>query len=354
MAFDQTQHVERQNRTLECKIASGSIAVLIVNFNSGPYLARTLASISAQQRSADEVIIVDNASTDGSIDLVPWASYPQMHLIRLFKNTGFAVATNLAAGIATSDWLAMLNCDATAEPDWLTAMASAAERNQATGIFASTQVNMDAPHLLDGAGDVLSVTGLAWRGGYGRPTANIPQEGVCFGACAAGAFISRELFLDLGGFEESFFCYLEDLDFSYRAQLSGLDCIYVPAARIHHKGTVSSAKMRDWPLRLSARNRIFMYVRNTPFFLFLATWPFFLMGLVLSVAHGAKHGHAIPVMAGVLDGCRGLPEALSQRRRISPPFFPPLSLVRLLSWNPFSILTCRHRVQKLNEREALH
>lgn len=325
----------------------GSISVVVVNYNAGSLLARALASLASQARPPDEVIVVDNASSDGSLDLVPWDQYPTMRLIRMDSNAGFAAASNLAAREANSEWLAMLNCDATADPGWLAAMASAAARHPEIGIFASAQTLMDDPRKLDGAGDVMSVTGLAWRGGYGGPTTALPDEGCCFGACAAGAFVSRALFLRLGGFEESFFCYLEDLDFSYRARLVGQDCVFVPTARILHKGAACS-NSRVWPLRMSARNRVLMLVRNTPLGLALAIWPLLLLGALLSVIHGARHGQAAAVLLGFMDAARNLRIALAQRRRIAPPLFPSANLLRGLSWNPLAVFTrgCKIRPQR--------
>lgn len=345
MALDQPPPPAPVAAPLPTAVA-GSIAVIIVNYNSGALLAGALASLTQQVRAPDEVIVIDNASSDDSLQAVPWDKHPSVRVIRLSENTGFAAASNRAAQEAGAQWLAMLNCDAAAEPGWLAAMSAAAQRHEPVAFFASAQTRMDDPGKLDGAGDVMSVTGLAWRGGYGGTAVPLPQEGACFGACAAGAFVSRDLFLRLGGFEESFFCYLEDLDFSYRARLAGHDCVFVPTAQILHKGAACS-NGRGQPLRLSARNRLLLLVRNTPAALALGLWPLMLLGLLLSVAQGARHGHALAVLRGTLDALGALGPALAQRRQIAPPFWPSRMLLRGLSWNPLAILSRPNKIRPL-------
>lgn len=344
MALDQSPAPAQAPLRAKPPVSTGAIAVIIINYNSGPLLARALASIAQQTRQPNEVIVMDNRSTDHSLDAVPWESFPWVRLIRLDHNTGFAAASNLAAREAASDWLAMLNCDATAEPGWLAAMEAARTRHKEVGIFASKQALMDSPDTLDGAGDVMSVTGLAWRGGFGRAVSSTPAEGTCFGACAAGAFISRELFLQLGGFEDSFFCYLEDLDFSYRAQLAGYECVFVPTACILHKGAACSSG-RNWPLRMSARNRVLLLLRNTPLGLALVIWPYILLGAILTLVHGARNGHLFAVLLGFSDAASQVRLTLAQRQRIAPPFFPAARFLRSLSWNPLAVVSRKSKVR---------
>lgn len=329
-----------------------SIAVIIINFNSGPFLARAIESVANQSVRPSKVIVIDNASTDNSLALVPWDIYPNVRLERLSTNLGFAAASNIAAQRVDSEWLAMLNCDAIADPNWLLAMVDAQRRNPSVAMFTSKQTLIDHPDRLDGAGDVLSVTGLAWRGGYGAYSTTAPAEGRCFGACAAGAFIARDLFHELGGFEESFFCYLEDLDFAYRARLAGEDCVYVPDARIQHKGAASSAACRNWPLRISARNRMLLHLRNTPLLLAILTWPLILLGALIGIAQGTRHGATGAVILGYLDALKALPTALAQRRRLAPPYWPPWSLLTAIAWNPFAVVFRAPRVQPIRTQSS--
>ncbi|WP_138472645.1 glycosyltransferase family 2 protein [Poseidonocella sp. HB161398] len=325
----------------------GTIAAILVNYNSGSQLSQALQSLAAQSRPPDEIVVVDNGSTDGSLGLVDWQRHPAIRLVCLSDNRGFAAASNAAARIARAEWLAMLNCDAAAAPDWLEALSAAAARHPDCAIFASAQALMDRPAMIDGAGDVYSVTGLAWRGGHGRPVAGMPREGRCFAACAAGAFISRRVFQELGGFEESFFCYLEDVDFAYRARLAGHDCLFVPSARILHRGGGCSGPVSDWTMRISSRNRLHLYLRNTPLLLLLATWPLFGLGLGLSVLQGLRHRRGRAVLGGLAEGLRQLPATLGQRRQLAPPLLPPRQIWRVMSWNPFGALGRRPRIRAL-------
>lgn len=319
--------------------AHGSVAVLIVNYNSGSLLRRALASLERQTRPPQEVIVVDNGSCDGSADDLHMVALPGLRLIRLTRNIGFAAGSNLAAGETKADWLAMLNCDAAAEPDWLERLAAAAARHPSCGVFASLQFTADGTGTLDGAGDVLSVCGMAWRGAAGRTRRAIPREGRCFGACAAGAFVARRLYEHLGGFEPSFFCYLEDVDFAYRAQTAGAGCVFVPDAAIRHHGAAIAGRHSNWTLRISARNRLLLLLRNTPLGLAVLTAPFLLFGLLMGLAQGVRHGKAGAVLKGYADSLRDVSGALEQRAKLAPPFLPPWSLLRCLHWNPLAVLT---------------
>src|SRR5258706_7170814 len=139
-----------------------TIAVLIVNWNGGNLLRRCLEALDQQRRLPDHIVVVDNASTDESLQLAD-AALRRVELIRLDANVGFARANNLAAGAARRfDALALLNPDAFADPGWLEALGDAADREPTAAAFASQMRLASAPEVLDGAGDSYHVSGRAW------------------------------------------------------------------------------------------------------------------------------------------------------------------------------------------------
>jgi GT2 family glycosyltransferase len=150
-----------------------TVAVLVVNWNGGPLLGRCLESLDRQQRRPDHIVVVDNGSSDDSLQLAG-QSLRDVQLIRLSANAGFARANNIAAQAARRfDALALLNPDAFAEPEWLDALERAADREPTAAAFASRMLMASAPELLDGAGDSYHVSGrgvCAMRGGRAVPS----------------------------------------------------------------------------------------------------------------------------------------------------------------------------------------
>ena len=166
------------------------VPVIVVNYNAGEWLKKSIESLLTQSETDFECFIVDNGSTDGSLTTLPPLD-KRFHIIELGYNAGFAVANNHAAKLANSSWLALLNPDAFARPDWLASLLAetrkAADNGLAIGMVGSTQylALADAP-TLDGAGDCYHFSGIAYRAGYGHKS-NPPKTGLVFGPCAAAA-----------------------------------------------------------------------------------------------------------------------------------------------------------------------
>ena len=199
---------------------TASIAVIIVNFNSGTLLGECLRHLRAQTRRPERVIVVDNASSDGSADRLE-SEYPEVECVRSDRNLGFAAANNLAARRAGEvEWLALLNPDAFPQPDWLERLLAATRVHLECASFGSRLVDASDSDRLDGTGDVYHVSGLAWRRDHGRLTAtDASVSGEIFAPCAAAALYRRDAFLEAGGFDEDFFCYFEDVDLGFRLRL---------------------------------------------------------------------------------------------------------------------------------------
>jgi GT2 family glycosyltransferase len=294
-----------------------SAAVVIVNANAGALLERTLEALGRQTLSPRRVLVVDNASTDGSVDGLT-VRHPEVELIRLPRNVGFAAANNLAVRAAGDcDWIALLNPDAFPEPGWLDALARATRTAPDYAFFGSRLLRADDSGELDGTGDLYHVSGLAWRRDHGRPAegvASFAEE--VFSPCAAAALYRRDVFLGAGGFDEAYFCYYEDNDLSFRLRLAGHRCLYVPDAVVHHVGSALSGRESDFTVYHSFRNLLWTYVKNMPSPLVWLYLPHCVLMNGLILGGYSVRGRGRLIASAYRDALRALPRVVRQRRAI--------------------------------------
>lgn len=313
-------------------------SVLIVNFNSGQYLAGAVDSLRRQTFRDFEVIVVDNASSDGSQKPLGEEGLPTLVWKAETENHGFAKGNNLAAYEAQGEWLVLLNPDAVAMPDWLEQIDAATRRHPSAAMFATCQHALEAPGTLDGVGDAYLAFGFPWRGGYGRPISECPDEGECFSPCGAGAVIERATFLAHGGFDERYFCFCEDVDLGFRLQLAGERCVFIPDARIDHAGGAISGTASDFTLYHGFRNRIWVYGKNMPWQLVCLTLPGSVALHVYLLLRAAMTGKFGIVWKGVRDGLLRLGEIRQDAKwRTRVRHRSILSLIRIMAWNPMKM-----------------
>jgi GT2 family glycosyltransferase len=292
------------------------ISVIVVNWNGAAHLRRCLGQLRAQRFRDFETIVVDNGSSDGSDEIVA-REFPECRLLRQERNLGFAAANNLGARAASGAWLALLNNDAFPEPDWLEALARAtAEHPQYSG-FASCQLDDAAPSRLDGAGDAYHTSGLAWRLGHGEtfgPPWDRPRE--VFAPCAAAVLYRRDAFLAAGGFDETFFCYFEDMDLAFRLRLCGARFLYLPQARVRHVGSASIGQKSDLARYLGHRNLVWTFVKNMPPALFWRFLPGHILLNLMSLLVFSLRGQPGAIWRAKWHALKGLPRVLRARRAI--------------------------------------
>jgi GT2 family glycosyltransferase len=294
-----------------------TVAVLIVNWNGGDLLDRCLESLAQQQRRPDHVIVVDNASSDDSLQRADrWLD--GVEVIRLSSNVGFARANNIAAASAHRfDFLALLNPDAFPEPGWLAALVGAAEREPTVAAFAS-QIRLAAtPEYLDGAGDSYHVSGRAWRNGHQASWAEWPSaDAEVFAPCAAAALYRRDAFEDVHGFDEGYFCYFEDVDLGFRLRLRGYRCIYVHSAVVRHVSSALRGYRSDFAVYHGERNAVWTFVKDMPAPLLWLYLPQHLALNIASLMYYPRRRQGKVVWKAKLDAVRGLPAVLRRRRQV--------------------------------------
>ena len=293
------------------------VAVIVVNLNGGDLIERTLASLEAQTIAPARTIVVDNGSDDGSPERLE-ARFPRVELVRLGYNAGFAAANNLAVARAGDcPWVALLNPDAFPEPGWLASLFDVVRAEPHWAALGSCLVLDGSDGLLDGTGDVYHVGGFAWRRDHRRPIAETPRgREEIFAPSAAAALYNRDAFTAVGGFDEDYFCYLEDVDLGFRMRLRGLRCVHVPEAIVHHVGSSTAGHHSDFQIYHSQRNLVWTWVKDMPTPLLWLYLPQHLLVNVLMTGWFVSQGRAKAALRGLLDALRGLPKVLDKRRAI--------------------------------------
>jgi GT2 family glycosyltransferase len=294
-----------------------TLAVVIVCYNAGKHLQSCLAALSRQTLRPTRVFVVDNASQDGAVECVPEV-YPEAEVIRCPNNLGFAAANNLAIRAAGDcRWIALLNADAYAEPTWLEELMRATGQQPECSFFGGKLLSATDPRVFDGTGDVYHVSGRAWRRDRGT-LASRPSdlELPVIGPCAAAALYRRDALVEVGGFDEAFFCFFEDVDLCLRLRLTGHRYAYVPEAVVLHVGSALSGVHSDFSIYHGHRNLVWAYLKNMPGPLFWWYLPQHLLLNLMTLALFIAKGHARVILRAKCDALRMLPRMWRQRRRI--------------------------------------
>jgi GT2 family glycosyltransferase len=294
-----------------------SVAVIVVNANGGELLERALRAVAGQTLPPRRVLVVDNASVDGSVDGLEHR-HPAVEVLRLDQNVGFGAANNFGVQAASDcEWVALLNPDAFPEPRWLEALLEAAHAEPDYSFFASRLLLADDPRKLDGTGDVYHVSGLAFRRDHGRAVENVNRpEAEVFAPCAAAAMYRRSAFVETGGFDERYFAYLEDLDLAFRLRLAGHRCLYVPESTALHVGSPITGRTSDFTVFHAQRNMVWTYAKNMPTPLAWLYLPEHLLVNVVALAAYSLRGQARVVWRAKREAIRVLPRVLAERRRL--------------------------------------
>ena len=297
------------------------VSVLVLNWNGAAVLPRCLDALQAQSFHDFEVLVLDNASTDGSVDEVE-RRWPGFRLVRFESNLGFSLANNRGARLARGRWLAFLNNDAFPRPDWLERLVEASLAWPDVACFASCLVYAGDPAAGDparvqSAGDVCNISGFAWSRGNGFPmTPEYQQVAEVFSPCGAAAIYSRQAFLEVGGFNEDFISHLEDVDLGFRLRLAGRRCLYIPSALVEHVVSAGYGVVSERTVYQVQRNVVWLYVADMPGSLFWKYLPFHLLANLVFLAYYTLHARARAVWRAKLDALLGLPAAIRRRRKL--------------------------------------
>ena len=276
--------------------------IIIPNYNGLSFMEPCFESLKEQTVRDFKVLVVDNGSTDGSVE---WLKEHRVPSIFLKENTGFSGAVNTGIRAADTPYVLLLNNDTRVEPGFVAAMERAMDQSPKIFSVSSRMIQMYHPELLDDAGDMYSILGWAYQRGVGR-SVNLYQKSCrVFSACAGAAIYRRAVFDEIGLFDELHFAYLEDIDVGWRAKLYGYYNVYCPDAAVYHVGSgTSGSRYNSFKVRLAARNCIYLNYKNMPGWQILLNAPFLLAGIFVKYLFFVKNGFGGDYVSGLKEGIR--------------------------------------------------
>ena len=293
------------------------VSVVIPHWNAAHHLPTCLESLQRQTYPRVEVIVVDNGSTDGSLELLA-RDYPWVRVLPLGENRGFAGACNAGMREARGAFVALLNNDTEADAHWLAEVVAAFERRPEAGLLASKMLLFDRRDTFHTAGDFYRVDGVPGnRGVWEKDRGQYDKETYVFSACGGSAAYRRPMLDRVGLLDEDFFFSCEDVDLAWRAQLMGYRCIYAPRAVVYHKlsatGGGATASFYD------GRNFVYLLVKDYPGDLWRIHWRDILRTQlrIAGEALRAWRGEAARArLRGQLAGLLGIPRMWRKRRAV--------------------------------------
>lgn len=290
-----------------------AVRVIVVAYASGETLQSCIDALRVQTFERFEAVIVDNGPVgDRAVSSLQGLD-ERFRVIEPGKNLGFAAGNNLAAVGAACRWLALLNPDAIPERDWLRNLVTASEKADAK-MAGSLQLWRGHEGKLDGAGDAYHISGIAWRGLRGKSLRAAPETGETFSPCAAAALYDRRLFELVGGFDEAFFAYHEDVDLAFRMRMRGGRTLQVQEAVVSHVGSGRPGEASEFAVRLGTRNRIWTYLKNMPGWFLWAGLPLHACAVLISLARDVRRHRGSAAFSGISDAFGSLPEIFARRR----------------------------------------
>ena len=291
------------------------ISVIIVNWNGKHHLQECLDSLRQQTFRDFESIFVDNGSNDGSVEFVK-SVFPEVNLIELNYNSGFCEGNNNGIKKARGEYIVLLNNDTRVVPNWLESIVQAFSEQPEAGFCASKIIYYNEPELLDSAGDGISVSGAGFKRGHLSQAKDYNTTEYVFGACGAGMAFRKSVFDNIGLLDEDFFAIYEDVDISFRAQLAGYKCLFVPEAIVYHKVNSTLGKMSKFYVYNGQRNVEYVYFKNVPGKLIWKTIHIHFLYNIVGFSFFFLKGRGWSFIKAKLDFLKDLSKVLKKRKQI--------------------------------------
>lgn len=306
------------------------VSVVVLNYNGKIYLERCLSSLLNQTYPYVEIILVDNASSDGSVDFVR-ARFLTVKTIENEKNLGFAAGNNVGIRIAQGKYIVTLNNDTEAHPEWLEHLVRVAENDETIGMCASKVLSFDDPRIIDSVGVVIYPDGMSrGRGRLEEDTGQYDQVEEVLLPSACAALYRRKMLNEIGLFDESFFAYCEDTDLGLRGRLAGWRAVLVPSAIVYHLYSRTGGRYSALKAFLVERNHLWVALKSLPLSMLLKL-PFYTLWRYLVQTYGVFNHRGAGrrfvethskvqllwiVLKAYGSALKGLPSTLQKRKNI--------------------------------------
>lgn len=281
------------------------VSVVIPNYNGKKYLETCMKSLMKQSLKPEEIIIVDNASKDGSIEYIEKEFKDKVTLICLDENYGFSKAVNEGIKKSTSEFIALLNNDTELDEKWLEELYKCIQKDEKIFSCCSKMLRFVERDIIDDAGDEYTLLGWGNKIGDGKASCNYEEDKEVFSSCAGAAIYRKSILDEIGLFDEAFFAYLEDMDISYRARVYGYKNYYASKAKVYHIGSATSgSRHNSFKVKLASRNNIYLIHKNMPIPQIVLNFIFIFMGILIKWIYFLIKGFGKDYIAGVCEGLR--------------------------------------------------
>lgn len=278
------------------------VSIVIPNYNGIKYVETCLDALKKQTMKDVEILVIDNGSTDGSLELVQ-EKYPEVALVSMGTNTGFCGAVNEGIRRSQSPYVLLLNNDTQAAPTFVEELYGAIERDEQIFSCSAKMLQYHDRSRIDDAGDYYCALGWAYARGKGAPAEKYDRADDIFFSCAGAAIYRKSILDQIGSFDENHFAYLEDADIGYRARIYGYRNRYVPQAVVYHVGSASSGSVYNlFKTRHSSRNSIYLIYKNMPFLQIILNLPLFIPGFLVKTVFFIRKGFGKEYIAGIGRG----------------------------------------------------
>lgn len=284
---------------------SKEISVIIPNFNGEAFLENCLNSLKEQSFKDFEIIIVDDCSTDDSLIILK--SHPEIRLILNEKNSGFAVSVNNGIRAAKGRYVLLLNNDVVVADDFVEKLYLAIDKDERIFSVSSRMIRYYERDKIDDTGDFYNILGWAYKRGDGKSVSRLLKSSSVFSTCAGAGIYRRDVFDEIGFFDEQYFAYLEDVDVSYRGRIHGYVNRYEPTAICYHIGSATTAdgnKYSEFKVKISARNNLYTAYKNMPFFQLVINFIFLGAGFFIKAAMFSVTGYGKAYWDGIKEGLK--------------------------------------------------
>lgn len=299
------------------------LAIIVLNWNGADDSMKCIDSLLASRAQVPDIILVDNASSDDSIERLKGHvnKFPKssIHFIKNEINSGYSGGNNVGFRYALErdyEYIGTLNPDAVADSGWTSALVDELDQHPEAGIATGILARSDREHT-DSTGDFYTTWGIPSPRGRDKKLSLAPQQPEEVFGSTGGGFVARaDMLREIGLFDEKFFMYFEDVDLCFRAQLAGYTIRYTPKAIAYHKISASTNKVPGLAINNTFKNLPVLFIKNVPLRLMPTIWPRFTLAYFLILGNAIVHGKGRYALSGWIKKFTLIPHALRERNRI--------------------------------------